>query len=292
MKIKASTKTYGLLGNPIEHSISPIIHNMFSEELQEDAIYETFCVEKGQLEQAIKGAYALKIQGLNITVPFKTEVIDKLVFVEEEAKKIGAVNTLVYQEDGYHGLNTDCEGLHQAFISDGIPLEELDILILGAGGAARAVLYMCMKYSKKNIYICNRTKEKAISLAEEMNDYFGRDQVVGLGMDSFEQIPQCKKGYLAIQTTSVGLYPFIKDCIVTDASFFQKVAIGYDIIYTPEETAFMKEVTKAGGIAYNGLKMLLFQAVLAYETWRKKKIPLELSEKVLVKMKDELNAQN
>ena len=289
MNVKASTKIYGLLGNPVDHSISPLIHNMIAQELKEDLVYETFCVEKQDLAHAIKGAYALRIQGLNVTVPHKTEIINCLVSVEEEAKKIGAVNTITYKEDGYHGSNTDCEGLHQAFLSDEISLETNDILMIGAGGAARAALFMCMKYSKNRIYLLNRTKEKAKKLATEMNACFCREQVIPLGMEEIEKIPSVKAGYLAIQTTSVGLYPNELDCIICDPLFYKKIAVGYDIIYTPEETAFMKEVKKAGGKAYNGLKMLLFQAVLAYETWRKIKVPLEIVDKVLLKMKEELN---
>lgn len=289
MNINGKTNTYGLVGNPVEHSISPTIHNFLAKEMNQDLIYESFCVPKKDLDTAIKAAYENEIQGMNITVPYKTEIIKLLSFVDEEAKKIGAVNTIIYNKDGYHGKNTDCEGLHKAFISDEIPIEDYDVIIIGAGGAARAAIFMCMKYSTNKIYLLNRTKNKAMEVAKEMNSYFDRIQIIPLGMDQIDEIPVVKRGYISIQTTSVGLYPNFNECVIIDSSFYKKITIGYDIIYTPEETQYMKEVIKAGGKAYNGLKMLLFQAILSFETWRMVKVPFEIYEKTLLKMKEELN---
>lgn len=289
MKIDGNTKSYGLIGNPVEHSISPSIHNYLAAELKQNIVYQLFQVESEELQDVIIGAHGLRLAGLNVTVPHKTDIIPHLASVEEDAKIIGAVNTLVYKEDGYHGMNTDYEGLHMAMLSDGITLEKEEVIILGAGGAARATLFMCMKYSRMPIYILNRTLDKAETLADEMNQYFRRSQVTAMKIEDFKKIPRNKKGYLAIQTTSVGLYPNIDQVIIEEEDFYEYVHIGYDIVYTPSKTAFMSRVTKAGGKSYNGLKMLLYQAVLAFEQWRKVKVPEELCQRTLDKMKEEMH---
>jgi shikimate dehydrogenase len=291
MKIDGKTKSYGLIGNPVEHSISPTIHNFLAERMNQNILYSTNHVENDRLEFAVKGAHALNIKGLNVTVPYKTEVMKYVSSVEEDAKIIGAVNTLDYTENGYHARNTDYEGLYRALQSDGIELEQEHVIILGAGGAARATLYMCMKYSRNPIYILNRSEKKAEELAGEMNEFFGRKQVKALSLDSYGKIPDIKRGYLTIQTTSVGLYPNVDDLLIDDDSFYKKIRIGYDIIYNPEKTAFMKRVEMFGGKSYNGLKMLLYQAILAFETWCNVKVSKELCEDVLQKMKEDLNGK-
>lgn len=291
MKIDGKTKTYGLIGNPVEHSISPTIHNFLAEKMNQNMLYTTNHVDRGQLELAVKGAHALNIKGLNVTVPYKTDIMEHLYAVEEDAKIIGAVNTLEYTENGYHGKNTDYEGLYKALQSDEIDLEKEHVIILGAGGAARATLYMCMKYSKNPIYLVNRTIKKAKDLADEMNRFFDRSQVTALSLDNVQDIPNISQGYLAIQTTSVGLFPNVTDIVIDEESFYKKIRLGYDIIYNPEITAFMKRVEAVGGKSYNGLKMLLYQAILAFEAWCNVKVSKELCEEVLQTMKEELNGK-
>ncbi len=289
MHLNGKTEVYGLIGNPVEHSISPLIHNTLAEKLEQNMVYETFLVKPEELKQAITGAHALGIKGLNVTVPYKTDIMQYVKSIDDEAKIIGAVNTLVYQEDGYHAKNTDFEGLHQAMIHDGIDLNAQDIIILGAGGAARAVIVMCLKYSSRNIYLVNRTFETAQSLAELNNQFFHTDRVIPMSMDLIDEIPFSDRKYLAIQTTSVGLYPNIDKCPVQQESFFEKVGIGYDIIYNPQETLFMQKVKAHGGIVKNGLGMLLYQGIFAFETWRNQHVDPKLCEEILICMKEEIH---
>ena len=159
--INGKTRTCGLIGNPVEHTMSPAIHNTLAARCGHNLVYVPFLVEEGKVAEAVKGAYALNILGMNVTVPYKSEVIESLVEVDELAAQIGAVNTLVRTEGGYKGYNTDMSGLHRAMTSEGIRIEGEEIILLGAGGAARAVAYLCAKQNAKQVYLLNRTLEKA-----------------------------------------------------------------------------------------------------------------------------------
>lgn len=286
MKIDGKTKVFGLIGNPVEHSFSPFIHNTIASLLGDNLIYEPFLVEDEGIAQAIIGAHALHIKGLNITVPFKQKVMNSLVKIDEEAKQIGAVNTLIRRKNGFEGCNTDMPGLYMAMQADEIKIEEETIIILGAGGAARAVAFMCAKYKAKRIYLLNRTLDKANLLATQVNSFYGSESVIPLALEDIYKIPQGK--HLAIQATVLGLYPKISECITNDTDFYKKIHTGYDIIYNPQKTMFMKNVEAEGGKTFNGLKMLLYQAVLAYEYWNEKKISKEIIDEVYKKLQEEL----
>lgn len=265
MKIDGKTKICGLIGNPVEHTLSPIIHNMLADRLGHNLVYVPFPVEGGRLSEAVLGADALNLFGLNVTVPYKSEVISCLKEIDALAQAIGAVNTLVRTAGGYKGYNTDMEGLFRAMESEGIRIEGEEILLLGAGGAARAVAFLCASKKAKRIYLLNRTLEKARGVAEEVNRAAKRDAVVPMRIEEFTALPREK--YLAVQATSVGLAPHVEDVVIEDKVFYDRVHTGFDLIYNPWETRFMRLVRENGGKAYNGLKMLLYQGVIAYELW-------------------------
>ncbi len=281
--INGKTRTCGLIGNPVEHTMSPAIHNTLAARCGHNLVYVPFLVEEGKVSEAVKGAYALNILGMNVTVPYKSEVIESLVEVDELAAQIGAVNTLVRTEGGYKGYNTDMSGLHRAMASEGIRIEGEEIILLGAGGAARAVAYLCAKQNAKQVYLLNRTLEKAEKVAEEVNHAFHREVIVPMLLSDYPKLPE--KKFLAIQGTSVGLAPHEDDVVIEDAAFYQKIHTGYDLIYKPLTTRFMRMVKEAGGEAYNGLKMLLYQGIDAYELWNQVKISEEDAEAAYEKMK-------
>ena len=285
MEINGLTKTCGLLGNPVEHTLSPVIHNTLAELTGINLTYAPFLVENEQLGEAIQGARALHILGLNVTVPHKERVLSFLSEVDELAGKIGAVNTLVSTENGYKGYNTDMPGLYRAMVSDGIEAEGENVLLLGAGGVARAVAVMLCDKAKQ-IIILNRTVEKAEAIAEEVNGYAGRKAAGALALDAYASLPG--KDYLAIQATNVGMYPHTEKALITDTAFYQKIRVGYDLIYNPGETRFMQQVKAAGGQAYNGLKMLLYQGIIAFELWNNCRITEEQAAVVYRKLLEKL----
>lgn len=263
--IDGKTRLCGLIGNPVEHTMSPVIHNTLAEKCGHNLVYVPFLVEHGRIAEAVRGAYALNILGMNVTVPYKSEVIESLVEVDELAAHIGAVNTLVRTEGGYKGYNTDMTGLYRAMTSEGIRIEGEEIVLLGAGGAARAVAYLCGSQKAEKVYLLNRTLEKAEKVAEEVNNAIGREVIVPMLLSDYSKLPERK--FLAIQGTSVGLAPHEEDVVIEDAAFYQKIHTGFDLIYKPFTTRFMRLVREAGGEACNGLKMLLYQGIIAYELW-------------------------
>lgn len=288
MKINGKTRTCGLIGNPVEHTMSPIIHNTLAKELDVNMVYVPFLVE-GEPEAAVKGAYALNLLGLNVTVPYKSEVINSLVECDELAGKIGAVNTLVRVSGGYKGCNTDMTGLYRAMTSYGISIENEKVIILGAGGAARAVAFLCVYYGAEKVYLLNRSVQKARDIAEEVSKAMNRDCLVPMALEDYRSLPEEKM--LCIQATSVGMSPDEHKVVIEDKAFYQRIHTGYDLIYRPANTRFMQLVKEQGGKAYHGLKMLLYQGVEAFELWNQVKVSNELSDRVYEIMKGEMNIE-
>lgn len=303
MEINGHTRLIGLIGNPVEHTLSPVIHNGISEAMDVQSVYVPFKVEAERLGAAVRGAFELNILGMNVTVPHKNAVIEHLVEVDDAAREIGAVNTLVRSRDkhGYKGYNTDMMGLRRQILEDGISLKGETVVILGAGGAAKAVVYMCLLEGAKTIYLLNRTVEKAQQIADGMNasllcsdennrlDNIENDEqrnickVIAMSMKDYSQIRE--DNLIVFQATSIGLAPRESDVVLDDMAFYQKVKVGVDLIYNPANTRFMQLVTEAGGKAYNALKMLLYQAVIAYELWHDIEVSQDIIEDVYVELK-------
>lgn len=286
MDIKGTTRVCGLIGNPVGHSVSPAIHNNLARLTGKDMVYTTFKVEKGDVEAAVRGAYSLNILGLNVTVPHKSEVIDSLVDIDPLAKAIGAVNTLVRADGGFKGYNTDILGLARELEDEGIELADSKVIILGAGGAARAITFLCSSKGAKKIYLLNRSVDKAQDIAYAVNTHFNNEKVISMNIADYADIPG--DDYIVIQTTSVGLHPNDTAVVIDDESFYKKAAVGVDIIYNPAETMFMKLIKAQGKKAYNGLKMLLYQGVSAYELWNDCKISKKEADEVYKCLEKEL----
>ncbi len=283
MEINGRTRTCGLIGNPVEHTLSPVIHNTLAQRFGHNLVYVPFPVETGRIEEAVAGASALQLLGLNVTVPYKGEVISCLREVDSLAASIGAVNTLVAVPGGFKGYNTDMEGLYRAMMTEGIQIVDEEIILLGAGGASRAVAYLCAVKGAKKVYLLNRTLEKAQKVAEEVNRAVERTVIFPMALTDFDSLPERK--FLTIQGTSVGLAPHVEDVVIEDEKFYAKVHTGFDLIYSPWETRFMRLVKKSGGRACNGLKMLLYQGIIAYELWNRVTVSEADADAVYEKLK-------
>ncbi len=263
--INGKTKVLGLIGDPVEHTLSPVIHNTLSDiyEGGESAVYVPFPVKRGDVETALKGAFSLGIQGLNVTVPHKSAVIPFLEDIDPMAKAIGAVNTLVRGDKGYVGYNTDATGFIRALKAFGKPVEGKTAAVLGAGGASRAVVFALSSVGVSEIYIFNRTPERAAELAASLSEYAKDCRVYSGTYDEISTLYD--REFFVVQCTSVGLAPDIEGCVIDDGEFFANALWGMDIVYKPAKTQFMKRMEAAGKPACNGLSMLLYQAVDAYE---------------------------
>lgn len=287
MEINGKTKTCGLIGDPVEHTQSPVVHNTLAQAMGINMTYLPFHVAKGALEAAVKGAFALNILGMNVTVPYKNDVLPFLSEIDELAGKIGSVNTLVRTKSGFKGYNTDITGLLRAMKSDGISINGEEIIILGAGGVGRAVTFMCAANGAAKVYLLNRSAEKAESVAAEVNKALETDCVTAKPLAGYQELVKTgERRYLVIQSTSVGLSPNVDDVVIADETFYRCVKSGYDLIYSPWETTFMKLVKANGGEAYNGLKMLLYQGIDAFELWNECKVSDEHAEKTYEKLQE------
>lgn len=283
-QIDGKTKTCGLIGCPVEHTLSPIIHNTLAERLGQNLVYVPFHVEQEHLEAAIKGAYGLSVGGLNVTVPYKSAVIPFLKEMDPLAKKIGAVNTLVPVQGGYKGYNTDITGLGRAMESEGIGIRRRDAILLGAGGAARAAAFLLADQGAKKVWLLNRSEEKARKLADEVNRAMACHTIEALPLDGYRKL--AGKKYLCIQATSVGLYPNSGEALIEDPAFYGLIDAAVDLIYKPARTRFMQLCEKAGAKACNGLKMLLYQGIVAYELWNKVRVDDGLANEIYERMKE------
>ncbi len=283
------TRTCGLIGDPVEHTISPLIHNYLAEKMGDNLVYVPFHVPQGQVEEAVKGAFALNLLGCNVTVPYKSEVLPYLEQLDPLAQRIGAVNTLVRLENGFKGYNTDMPGLYRALVRDGVMIQGAEVLILGAGGVARAVAILLAEKGASRIVILNRSVEKAFLIAQEVNEYVGRELVEVLPLAEYRKLTG---SYLVIQATSVGMYPKVDEVVIDDPDFYKLVHTGYDLIYNPPVTRFMQLVRQCGGKAYNGLGMLLYQGIIAYELWTGKAVSDALADEVYDKMMEAMDNKN
>lgn len=282
--MNSKTKLCCLIGNPVEHSISPLIHNFLAEKMNINLVYTAFKVEDELLGQAVTGAKALGVLGMNVTVPHKCNVKEYLDEIDDIAAKIGAVNTVVTTQNGYKGYNTDILGLRRQLVEEGIVIKGREVIIIGAGGASRAITYLCANEGAKKIWLLNRNLPNAQALANEVNQSY-TDVVCPLTLDEYVKIPKGK--YPVIQTTSVGMYPNTDKAAIEDREFYELVEAGVDIIFNPFETKFMKLCKDSNAKAFNGLKMLLYQGVAAFELWNGVKVSEELSKEVFSLMEKE-----
>lgn len=281
--ITGTTRVCGIMANPVEHSMSPVMQNFYGEATGKDFAYIPLKVEEDQVEAAVKGAYAMNFLGMNVTVPHKQSVIPYLREIDKAAEAIGAVNTLVRIQGGFKGYNTDAAGLYRSMKEKNVKIQGASAVLLGAGGAAKAAAYVLMEHGAENVYILNRNEERAGRLADDMNKLAGRPVFFGKPLSWYREIPEGK--YICIQTTSVGMHPHDQEVLISDEDFYRKISAAMDVVYTPLETQFMKKVKKAGGQAFNGLDMLIYQGIIAYELWNPDvKIDAETIEKAREKM--------
>ena len=260
------TRIVGIIGDPIEHSRSPQMHNAAFAKAGLDYVYIAFHVQPDDLAHAIAGFKALNVIGINVTLPHKQAVITYLTSISREAELIGAVNTLTFAEDGIHGDNTDAPGVLRALEEDdnmSVPVGE-DVVVLGAGGSARAVVVALALAGVASITIANRTVQRAISLAEEMQQKTGIP-MHGMGLADARLPAAVRQGMLLINTTTASMDP--KQPLLISADWLQPNTIVYDIVYTPPVTPLMEAAAELGCRTLGGIGMLVHQGAIAFEKW-------------------------
>ncbi|HHD11840.1 MAG TPA: shikimate dehydrogenase [Deltaproteobacteria bacterium] len=272
MKITGRTKVVGIFGDPVEHSISPYIHNASFEALGLDYVYVPFRVKKERLPQCVEAIRALNMAGVNVTIPHKESIIELLDELDNEAAEIGAVNTVVNTRGRLKGYNTDCQGYLNSLTEEtGFDPTGKTIIVVGAGGAGRAVVYGLVKRKPERLIIANRTIERARSLAEEVAERYGSVELVATTLKIEQYLPAC---HLLVNTTSVGMQG-AKGGLVVPIEGLPEDAIVSDIVYKPLDTPLIKEAERLGLRVHRGLGMLVHQAALSFELWTGKKPSIE-----------------
>ncbi len=245
-------KKYFVIGNPINHSLSPKLHNYWLKENNINAIYDKIKIEEKNLQTIISEVKEKKINGINVTVPFKKAVIPYLDKLSPEAEQTQSVNTIILTDDILVGHNTDIFGFTKSIKDLNFDIKGKKILILGAGGVVPSIIFALNKMNVSKIIISNRTKEKA----EDLKSQFHNLEILEWGnINDFDVI---------INATSLGLN---KESINLDFSKFANNKLFYDVIYNPEETNFLKEGKKLGNRIENGKLMFIYQAFEAFKLW-------------------------
>ncbi len=252
---------YYVIGNPVKHSKSPLMHNTFAELRGDNLIYNLMPVEENELANLVSTFTKNDVKGFNITVPYKEKIIPFLCGMGDTAKKIGAVNTVKLTKNGYFGINTDVTGLQRSFREENVCIKDKDSVLLGAGGAARGGAAALFFEGAKSIFVINRTYEKAVSFAKNMNDILATDVFSAVNVADFNDLPN---HLICLQTTAAGLKG--ENALITDDSFYEKLDYAMEIVPL-KETDFMNRCKNAEVKCTNGFSMLLNQAVDAYEFW-------------------------
>lgn len=270
--VNGITNILGIIGDPIEHTFSPVLHNTISKHLGINAIYLPFHVRRENIKEAVMGLKALNVLGFNITIPHKESISGYLDEISKEAMFIGAVNTVKLKNDRLCGYNTDGDGFKRSLEEEhDTTFEGKTVLVLGAGGTSKSIIYTAVRNNAKKIIIANRTVEKAGRIAEKINaqnpnlaDY--------LGIDDLKIDDAIKNSDIIINTTSLGMHPNENECPLNDDIIFLKNQIICDVIYNPQKTRLLSNAEKHGCRTLNGLGMLYFQGISAYEIWMDLKI--------------------
>ena len=278
--ISGEIKICGIIGDPLEHTMSPVMHNAAFDKMGVDYLYIPFRVEKEKLGRAIEGMRALNIRGLNVTIPHKVAVIQFLDELDDLAEKIGAVNTIVNDDGVLTGYNTDATGFLQALLNRGIEPKGKNVVVLGAGGASRAISFILAERGS-NLVILNRTVDKARIWADRISNIFQRETEV-LKLDRENLAKALSKADILVNATSVGMSPNIDETPVA-SNLLKSGMIVFDTIYNPIKTRLQTEAEEAGAITISGLDMLVWQGALAFEKWTGLKAPIELMREVVIK---------
>ncbi len=274
LSINGRTKILGIIGDPIEHSKSPILHNYISTYKNINAVYVPFKVHTDNLPDAVKGLRGLNVVGFNVTVPHKNKVTQYLDGISDEARLIGAVNTVKNIDGKLWGYNTDGDGFLRSFKEETAhAFKGESVVIIGAGGAARAVAVKAALEGASKLVILNRSIDKAKELSDYINENIsGCSSFAGMEHNDVKNaVISCR---IVINTTSVGMYPETDKSPIEAYSLLNDKHIVYDIIYNPVKTELLKAAGEKGSVAVNGMGMLFYQGIYAYEKW----MDIEFSE--------------
>ncbi|MBU9722535.1 MULTISPECIES: shikimate dehydrogenase [Bacillaceae] len=267
----------GVIGYPISHSLSPLMHETAFKELNLEMAYHAFHVHPDRVEEAIAGIRGLGIKGINVTIPHKVSVIPYLDEVDELAKEIGAVNTIVNESGRLKGYNTDGEGFVRSLLEADVVLSDKRVLMVGAGGASKGVSLALAQHGLKEIVITNRTYSKGEELAENCSKF-----AVSSALSLEEAKDKLNDFDIIINGTSMGMKPH-EDKTPISLDNLSDNAVVCDLIYTPLKTKWLLEAELRGATILNGVEMFVYQGALAFEKWTGMKAPIEVMRNAVLR---------
>jgi shikimate dehydrogenase len=276
MPISGKTRVCGVIGDPIEHTLSPTMHNAAFNHLKLDFVFLAFRVKAAALEDAMRGMRGLGIRGLNVTMPHKTAVTKYLDEVDPTVKFLDSANTILNDDGRLLGFNTDGVGALKALRENEVNLDGKKLLLLGAGGAAKAIAFSLAK-EVGELVILNRASEKAKELAEALSQVYG-NKVVGETLSPSTIQKSIQNADIVINATSVGMHPHVSQSLVAPQWLKPDLTV-MDIVYNPVETKLAKDAKAAGANVISGVEMLLYQGAASFEIWTGRSAPIEVMRK-------------
>ena len=276
MVISGKTRVCGVIGDPIEHTLSPVIHNAAFNHLKLDFVFLAFRVKAADLENAVRGMRGLGIHGLNVTMPHKSTVIAYLDEVDPAVKFLGSANTILNKNGKLSGFNTDGVGALKALRENCTELSEKKVLLFGAGGAAKAIAFSLAE-EVGELVVLNRAAEKAAALADAVNRMFGKKIVDGALSPSAVQ-KNLQDADILVNATSVGMHPNINQSLVAPQWLRSDLTV-MDIVYNPVETKLARDAKAAGAKVISGVEMLIYQGAASFEIWTERAAPIEVMRK-------------
>jgi shikimate dehydrogenase len=280
--ITGTTQLLGVIGHPIAHSLSPVMHNAAIAHLGVDYVYLPFAIAPAELATAIAGFAAIGLQGFNITIPHKQAILPLLTQITPVAQAIGAVNTVWREADGWHGTNTDVTGFLAPLKLLSQNWSQVQAVILGNGGAARAVVAGCAELGCGAIHVVGRDRAK---LTQFQQSWLRSPLPIPLQVHPWDALPQLvPQTGLLVNTTPIGMHPHDSASPLDDSlmATLAAGAIAYDLIYTPRPTRFLQQATNQGAHAIDGLEMLVQQGAAALELWLGQPVPVEVMRRSLL----------
>lgn len=257
-------KRFGIIGTPIEHTLSPQMHSFIAEKCGIDMTYEVFDVTPEKLHENIKKFKTDGFSGFNITSPHKIEIMKELDEIRDDAVRMNSVNTIVEKSGKWYGYNTDGDGFCQSLIVEDCEIKGKNILVMGAGGSARSICYKLAEYGANSITITARTQKKIHIIGEMVKKYSDTK--------FFDVLDKTKEYDIIINTTPLGMYPHTDKNPCDFIDIINEKTVCCDIIYNPQKTVFLQEAEKRGAQIINGLGMLILQGILAFEIFNDVKL--------------------
>ena len=277
--ITGKTKVVAVIGNPIEHSLSPPMHNAAYKQMGMDYVYVAFKIEKDNLSHLIESAKTMGLVGLNVTIPYKTDIIEYLDEVDDTARRINAVNTIRFKDGMAKGYNTDGTGAVKS-IEKYTELKNKKVLVLGAGGASKAITFTLLNHGINSLTIANRSRDNAIQLIDNLKKQTGFDQISYVDIEKADTILEDVD--IIINTTPIGMYPNVDADTPIKTEKINENHVVMDIIYNPLETKLLKNAKDNGATTISGTNMLINQGITAFEIFTDRTPSYESFEKALL----------